>query len=157
MFFAVTLTEDQAYLIAEAYYRSGKNPKAMAACLGVQKFDLELIRHPLVKRQINKLAERMRQLYTLEQHLDRLQEIRDSAMADGNLRIALAAELSVGKAAGLYEKIAEAEVINDDSPSQLTTEQIKERLAKLEQKSQTPLLVDSQRLAVEELPDADEI
>lgn len=131
MFFATSLTEDQAELIAEAYYRSGKNLKGMAAALGIAKFDANLITHPLVKRQITKLAQRMRRTYTLEEHLERLQEIRDQAMEDGNLRIALAAELSVGKAAGLYEKVAEEQVSEQPDAKELTTEEIKERLAKL--------------------------
>lgn len=131
MFFATSLTEDQASLIAEAYYRAGKDPKNMAAALGVAKFDFSLITHPMVKRQINKLAQRMRRTYTLEEHLERLQEIRDQAMEDGNLRIALAAELSVGKAAGLYEKVVEEEATDNTEAKELSTAELKERLAKL--------------------------
>lgn len=131
MFFATSLTEDQAQLIAEAYYRSGKDLKGMAAALGVAKFEAALITHPLVKRQIAKLAQRMRRTYTLEEHLERLQEIRDQAMDDGNLRIALAAELSVGKAAGLYDKVAEETPEETPDAKELSTEEIRERLARL--------------------------
>lgn len=150
MFSASSLSEAEAILIAEAYYRCGKNPKQMAAALGVPRFDLELIRHPLVKRQIVKLAERMRVKYSLDDHLERLQEIRDRAMEDGNLRIALAAELSVGKAAGLYERLAEDEAA-PDKLQELTTAQIKERLARLEAASPAPVLItDSHYAEVED-------
>ncbi len=138
MFYASSLTEDQAVLIAEAYYRSGKDPQKMAAHLGISNFDLELIRHPLVKRQVTKLAQRMRRSYTLEDHLARLQEIRDQAMDDGNLRIALAAELSVGKAAGLYEKISTPEEVDSGDLVRLSSEQIREQLAKLGSLSTLP-------------------
>ena len=133
MFSASSLSEPQALLVAEAYFKSGKDPKKMAAHLGIEKFDLDLIRHPLVKRKINALAEKMRAAYSLEDHLDRLEEIRDAAMEAGNLRIALAAELSVGKAAGLYEKIAETAPVSldADATKSLTTDESKERLAQM--------------------------
>jgi hypothetical protein len=132
VFSASTLSDAEAELIAGAYYRSGKNPRGMAAALGVATFDLELIRHPLVKRHIVRLAERMRQLYTMEDHLSRLQEIRDAAMEAGNLRIALASELAVGKAAGLYEKIGEAETGDVSKLEDLSSQEIRQRLARLE-------------------------
>ncbi len=153
MFYASSLSEAEAALIAEAYFRTGKNAKLMAAALGVAQFDLDLVRHPLVKRQITKLAERMRKAYTLEDHLDRLQEIRDQAMEDGNLRIALAAELSVGKAAGLYEKIIEPDTGEKTDTKKLSTDEIKAKLANMDG---GPALLPSNLLAEEEIPEGDE-
>ena len=129
VFYASSLDETQAELIAQAYYKSGKNPRKMAEALGTPTFDLELIRHPLVKRQILKMGERMRKSYSLEEHLSRLQEIRDAAMDAENFRIALASEIQIGKAAGLYERIAEPPATEDPDLGKLSTDEIKKRLA----------------------------
>lgn len=132
MFSARNLTEFQAEEIAEAYYRSGRNANRMAAVLQVETFDLDLMMHPLVKRKVMEIGSRMRQKYTLEDHLEKLQEIRDLALAENNLKIALTAELSVGKAAGLYEVIKEPEPDPAaGETAKLSTEDIRRKLAQL--------------------------
>lgn len=132
MFSARNLTEFQAEEIAEAYYRAGRNANRMAGVLQVETFDLDLMMHPLVKRKVMEIGSRMRQKYTLDDHLEKLQEIRDLALADSNLKIALTAELAVGKAAGLYEVIKEPDQdLGAGETAKLSTEDIRRKLAQL--------------------------
>ena len=130
MYSATTLTEEEAEDIAVAYYRASKNPRNIGAILAVDRFDIGLLSHPFVKRKIAEKARAMRTVYTLENHLDKLKEIRDAALEDGNHKVALTAEISVGKAAGLYETIPVSEEVSSTaSPIQLTTDEIRKRLA----------------------------
>ncbi len=131
MFYASSLSDAQADEIAEAYFKAGRSPAQMAKVLQVVSFDANLLKHPLVKRKITKMAIRMREAYSLEDHLSKLQEIRDMALEDGNYRIALSAEISVGKAAGLYERVAEQANDGGEDLAALSTEELRKRLASL--------------------------
>lgn len=132
MFYANSLTEQQAEEVAEGYFKAGRVPGKIAGVLGMAAFDVNILKHPLVKRKINQMAIRMRETYSLDAHLSKLQEIRDMALEDGNYRIALSAEISVGKAAGLYERIAEPASNNgEDDLAALSTDELRKRLAAL--------------------------
>lgn len=131
MFYASSLSEEDAHEIATAYYKAERDPRKIAKILGVVTFDVNLMKHPLVKRTITKMAIRMREAYSLEDHLSKLQEIRDMALEDGNYRIALSAEISVGKAAGLYERVADQAETTSENLNELSTDELKKRLALL--------------------------
>lgn len=132
MYSARTLTEHDAQEISEAYFKASKDPRKIAEHLGVPTFDLGLIRHPLVKRLIAQKATRLRRSYTLDDHLTKLKQIRDAALSDSNYKVALTAEIAVGKAAGLYEKIVD-ESAGVSEVENLSTEQIRQKIANLTQ------------------------
>ena len=131
MFYASNLSEEDAHEIATAYYKAERDPRKIAKILGVVAFDVNLMKHPLVKRTITKMAIRMRETYSLEDHLSKLQEIRDMALEDGNYRIALSAEISVGKAAGLYERVADINETTSENLNELSTDELRKRLTQL--------------------------
>lgn len=130
MFSARALTEDEADLIADAFFKAGRDPRKVALHLGVATFDLACLAHPVVRRKIIALAKEQSRKYSLDKHLEKLQEIRDLCMQDGNYKTALAAEVSVGKAAGLYDMNRKEESDKEVEPEKLTTDQIRDLLAK---------------------------
>lgn len=126
-----SLTEEEAQLIADAYFRGDKDPVRMARLLEVEQFDLNLLMHPLVRRFIVENQVALNRHYSLEEHLTKLKQIRDGAMDDENWKVALSAEVAVGKAAGLYEPRLPDDGKGDNvDPAKLTTEELRQRLAK---------------------------
>ena len=98
-----TLTDGEARLIADAYFKSSKDMAKMAKILGIKSFDVKLLLNPHVKKYIIEKRVQVAELYTLEHHLQMLKKIRNGAMNDENWKVALSSEIAVGKAAGLYE------------------------------------------------------
>ena len=132
-FSSATLTEEQARDIASAYIRGEKDPPRIAQLLQVESFDLNLLMHPLVRRFIVEFQRSLRSDYSLTDHMFKLKEIRNAAMDDDNFKVALSAEVQIGKAAGLYDP----KPLGDDDPgaetvdpTKLTTEELRRRLAK---------------------------
>jgi hypothetical protein len=132
-FSSATLSEEQARDIASAYIRGEKDPPRIAQLLQIDSFDLNLLMHPLVRRFIVEFQRSLRSDYTLHDHMMKLKEIRNSALDDENWKVALASEIQIGKAAGLYDP----KPLGDDSdnpdaidPTTLTTEELRRRLAK---------------------------
>ena len=134
------VTEELAETISELYFTCEKDRTRMGHELGIgRSLDDLYLHHPLVRRRIVEKVRQMRRdkVYTREQHIASLQRIRDGAMGDENWKVALASEIAVGTAAGLYEKIdPDGESGGAGAlppPENLTTEQIRERLARLQQ------------------------
>ncbi len=126
-----TLNEGQARQIAEAYIKGDKDPPRIAQILQVDRFDLNLLMHPLVRGFIVEFQRNIRVNYTLHDHMEKLKEIRDGALDVDNFKIALSAETQIGKAAGLYDpKTPDDMMLDELDPAKLTTDQIRQRLAK---------------------------
>lgn len=132
-FSSATLTEEQARDIASAYIRGEKDPPRIAQLLQVDSFDLNLLMHPLVRGFIVEFQRALRTDYSLADHMFKLKEIRNAAMDDENYKVALSAEVQIGKVAGHYDP----KPLGDDDPNaetidptKLTTEELRRRLAK---------------------------
>lgn len=126
------LTLDEAGLIADAFFRGGQDPSKMAQLLRVDSFDLNLFTHPYVKKEIVARRVQLNETYTLAEHIASLKKIRDAALDNENLKIALPAEVALGKAAGLY--LPKPVDVNDPmiggDPTRLSTEELRQRLAR---------------------------
>lgn len=129
-FSSSSLTEEEAELIADAYFRGEKDPSQIAKHLGVEHFDLNLILHPLVKAKIVQQKREMTKVYSLEDHIRWLKKIRDGAFDAENWKVALASEISVGKAAGLYEPKDLGDTVDEREvdPKALSTDALRQRL-----------------------------
>lgn len=69
-----------------------------------------------VKTEINM---KMQEAFlTLEDHLEKLAELRDDAQANGKFAAAVSAEVSRGRAAGLYTNKTEISLINEETMSE---------------------------------------
>lgn len=134
MFSVKSLTSAEARVIAEAYLKSGRNPNKMSEVLGMLDFDKDLLAHPLVRREVVAIARINAATYTMEDHISMLAEIRDKALADSKFSAALGAELSIGKARGLYDKNRTEENEDDPAfePQKMTTDQIRRALRERE-------------------------
>jgi len=140
-FGAKSLSEEQANLIANQYFLQEQDRRKMGEALGMGRIlDAEYLAHPLVLRAIAAIVQSMRRdkLYSREDHIKKLQEIRDACIRDDNWKTALAAEVSVGRAAGLYENIGQPDDPDGISPSNkpveaLDSDQIKRRLDRIQQ------------------------
>jgi len=132
VFSARTMDEASADLLVDAYFRSGKDPRKMAEILQVPSLDLEVLTHPLFRRKVIERAKQLSQRYSLDEHLEKLKEIRDACLEGDkpDYKVALAAEVSLGKAAGLYEKIKEGEDEPTSEPEKLSTREIRRLLIK---------------------------
>lgn len=126
-----SVTDSEGRLIADAYFRSSKNVKKMKEILDVGEFDLGLLTHPLVKKYIVEKQLALAESYSLTEHLAKLKEIRNGAMDDENWKVALTAEVAVGKAAGLYENMSREDPIDNSKAEQLSTEELRKRLANM--------------------------
>jgi phage terminase small subunit len=89
---------------------------------------------PLVQRRIQELQNRgaARATLTLSRHLDNLEELRDKALSNNAFGAAVTAEISRGKAAGIYVERKELTV---NKTSDLTKLEIISRLKELHQES----------------------
>ena len=89
---------------------------------------------PLVQRRIQELQNRgaARATLTLSRHLDNLEELRDKALSNNAFGAAVTAEISRGKAAGIYVERKELTV---NKTSDLTKLEIIRRLKELHQES----------------------
>lgn len=139
------LSEQEAELISELYYICDRDRMKMGHAFGIgRSLDDIYLHHPLVRRRIVEKAREMRRagLYTREQHIAKLQAIRDGALGDENWKVALSAEVAVGKAAGLYETIdpdgESAKTKALAPPENLTNDQIRQRLAQLQNSLPAP-------------------
>lgn len=133
MFSVATLTEEEALLIADAYFRGEKDPPKMARILGVDQFDLNILMHPFVRRKIVQLQRQMEVSYGLREHAEQLKTIRDAAFADDNFKVALQAETQLGKAVGIYEQKLPGDGDGDGNvdPLKLSSDELRRRLAKM--------------------------
>jgi hypothetical protein len=144
-------TDEEADLIADLYFICDRDRRRIQSELlarGIQlngggTLDEKHLHHPQVRRKIVEKAREMRNsgIYTREAHIRKLQEIRDGALVDENWKVGLAAEVAVGRAAGLYENFDE----EGDSPEaklmppeSMTNDQLRSRLAQLQQRSLPP-------------------
>lgn len=152
MYSARNLSETEAELIAEAYFRASKNPKKVAEYLGVETFDMSLLANPIVRRKILDRAKMLSKKYSIDDHLSKLKEIRDSCIDDANYKVALSAEVALGKAAGLYDLRKDEEPETGKvEPEKLTTDQIRRLLAK----RTSPIEEESQVPQIEYIPESD--
>ena len=89
---------------------------------------------PLVQRRIQELQNRgaARATLTLSRHLDNLEELRDKALSNNAFGAAVTAEISRGKAAGIYVDRKELTV---NKTSDMTKLEIIKRLKELHQES----------------------
>nr|WP_277990356.1 terminase small subunit [Pandoraea sp. LA3] len=87
---------------SEAYRRAYNAAKMSAAT--VNRTAKELLDNPKIAARLEALRApvRERAQMTLEQHLDDLKRLRDLAERDGKYGPAVTAEISRGKAAGIY-------------------------------------------------------
>jgi hypothetical protein len=128
-----SLTEDQALQIATAFVKGGRDPVQMARILGVDRLDMNLVMHPLVRGHVVRMQRVASSVVTMEEHLQKLADIRDAAFTDENWKVALAAETQRGKAAGLYEPKLPGD--DDDpalgklDPTKMSTQELRRRLA----------------------------
>jgi hypothetical protein len=148
-----SLTDQEAEVIADAYFRASKDPSEMAKVLGLDHFDLNLLMHPIVKAKIIKEKLKLNKLYSLEDHVKKLQEIRDGAMDDENWKTALSAEVAVGKAAGLYEPKTTDDSSSNEKPEQLSTQELRRRLGSMG----SPLPAQITEKILDELEESEEV
>jgi hypothetical protein len=136
----IPLTYQEADQLTEVYFIMEGDRRKMGQALGFPaSVPPHLMVNPEVRRMIAAKARHGRtNVYSREEHIAQLQEIRDRCLADENWKTALASEIAVGKAAGLYENVGagseeDAALIAGNKPvDQLTNEQIRQRLAKIQ-------------------------
>jgi len=136
------LTDEIADRIVDLYFRCGGDRRLIGREYdggpAVTDSDLQL---PEIRSRIILAAKEMRRkgVYSREDHVAKLKEIRDAALHDENWKVGLAAEVAVGKAAGLYEKIdPDADDVGGKAlppPENMTTEQIRERIARMQSRA----------------------
>jgi hypothetical protein len=140
-------TEEHYELISELYYTCDRDRARMQQellRLGMNlnrggTLDESILYHLPIRRRIVEKAREMQKsgLYTREEHIRKLQQIRDGALGDENWKVGLAAEVAVGKAAGLYESFdPEGESGNGKliPPQEMSTDAIRAKLAQLSQR-----------------------
>ena len=151
------ISEAQAETIAELYFLLDGDRKRIGQAIGLGRIlDIQYLSHILVRRRIAAKVRQMRKdrVYTREEHILQLQKIRDACLADENYKVALTAEVAVGKAAGLYENIGpgdeEAAQAATKPAEQLTTDQIRAKLRKIQGQRELPapsqMVVDNEPL-----------
>ena len=98
---------------AEAYRRAYKTDKMKSVTVWNESSKL-MDNHDVTMRikTIQDAAAKEAQV-TLEGHLNKLAELRDMAISDGLINAAITAEVSRGKAAGLYTDRLKADVAQD--------------------------------------------
>ena len=113
---------------------------------------------PLVQRRIQELQNRgaAKATLTLVNHLENLEKLRDQAVSNNAFGAAVTAEISRGKAAGLYVDRKELTV---NKTSDMTKLQIIERIKELHEQSggilpSTPYTVQGEK--VDEVPEQQE-
>ena len=109
---------------------------------------------PLVQNRIQELQNRgaARAGLTLAKHLDNLEELRDKALENNAFGAAVTAEVSRGKAAGIYVERKELTV---NKTSDLTKLEIIERLKELHKESGGVLPVTNYTIEGEKAPDSE--
>ena len=77
----------------------------------VYNYVSRVMKNPSVQSRIAELKERREMdVKMLEEHMQRLRELRDAAMAEGSISAAIRAEIALGKASAAYsEKMKEEE------------------------------------------------
>lgn len=133
------VTEEQAETLSELYFLLDGDRQRIGEAIGLGRIlDVNYLTHILVRRRIVAKARQMRRdrVYTREEHVAKLQEIRDACLADENYKTALTAEIAVGRAAGLYENIGagqeDEEMKAQPRVEDMDTDAIKRRLAKMQ-------------------------
>ena len=136
MFSYLGLSASQADELAEAYFVLDRDVRRIAAHFELDSgFTKKLLLHPRTRAAIREKARDMaKTLYSREEHIAFLKKIRDAAFGDDNYKVALAGEIALGKAAGLYENLAPEDDEGDGKalpdPASMTTEQLKAHLQK---------------------------
>jgi hypothetical protein len=139
------LNEAQAETIAELYFLLDGDRKRIGEAIGLGRIlDVQYLTHILVRRRIAAKVRQMRKdrVYTREEHILQLQKIRDACLADENYKVALSAEVAVGKAAGLYENIGpgddESALASTKPAEQLSTDEIRAKLRRIQGQRDLP-------------------
>lgn len=107
-------TKQEAFAVA--YVESGSASDAYRQCYDVRKMTPASIHreahavseNPKVSSRITELRATLaeKSMLTLEDHMEKLKELRDAALADGKFAAAVSAEMARGKVCGLYvEKV----------------------------------------------------
>lgn len=98
---------------AEAYRRAYSAERMKPATIRNNAY--KLLCNNDISTMLNKLrdAAAKEAQVTLEGHLNKLAELRDMAIEDGQWNAAITAEVSRGKAAGLYTERVKADVTQD--------------------------------------------
>ena len=112
-----------------------------------------LLARPEIAGRINELMNvlDMQHMLSLQGHMQELAEIRDTAKVQGSLKVALAAEVKRGEAAGLYVGKTGAAVVVHNNPPPSSPDRLSrlaERLVSLNQRPES--VVDVQARVVEE-------
>lgn len=115
----MSLTQKQKNFCAE-YVKCGNAAEAYRRAYRAEKMKPATVQNNAYKLMCNnEIATMLQSLrdaaakeaqVTLEGHLNKLAELRDMAIAEGQLSAAITAEVSRGKAAGLYTDKVKAEV-----------------------------------------------
>lgn len=98
---------------AEAYRRAYRAEKMKPATVQNNAYKLMCNNDIATMLQSLRDAAAKEAQVTLEGHLNKLAELRDMAIAEGQLSAAITAEVSRGKAAGLYTERVHADVKQD--------------------------------------------
>lgn len=124
----MTLRED--IISYEVSLRLGRKKKeASSEAFGSEDAYLLIEKSEEYKSVQSEMNMKMQEAYlTLEDHLDKLAELRDDAQANGKFAAAVSAEVSRGKAAGLYTSKSEISLINEESMSE---EELMKRIQQL--------------------------
>lgn len=123
------LSDKQCEEVANYFFIHNGDPAKIAQAMRLNlPLDRSDLQHWRIRQYI--VTEGKKKLLTREDHLKKLAEIRDEAMGDPKtLRVALAAEIARGQAAGLYTTMVadenEHEKIEDQS-----TDRIRRQLEK---------------------------
>lgn len=112
----------------EAAKRAGYNEKGAHVC-GSNLMNVKI--HPQVVERVEEIRKKMRDkmTITLEEHMDKLAEIRDAAFNADNFSAAVAAEKNRGLAGGFY--IDRKEIVTGKM-DQLTKAEVVEEIHKLQ-------------------------
>lgn len=153
---SIEITEEFAQAVAEQYFLCARDRRKMGFALGIEaSLDEFYLHDPRIRNEINERAKSMRQgkLYSHEEHVNKIKEIRDLAMSGiiredpetgievvieaPDLNLALKAEIALGKASGLYEDLGAPpeEEATTVAAHKLTNDEIRARLSKIQQKA----------------------
>ena len=129
----IALTDQIVEDLSE-YYFIDRSVNGISKALGIERgYVVKWLANPRVLVKIKEKALEMRKKYSREEHLAQLEKIRELALDDEkpNLKVALASELAIGRAAGLYDNFSDLEDQSASGPAveNMSTEEIRRRLA----------------------------
>jgi len=134
------VTEDQEAFCAEFVKTGSANYayKHVFPGLSNHSYSGNWIRRPSIRKRITELQQKLQRtsMLTLQEHLDELASLRDEARAAGRFSAAITAEISRGRAAGLYVQRTEISVANLES---LSAQELEQKLLEIEKQQSNDL------------------